>query len=403
MNILNVGQNFFIRGGSDKYQFAITELLENKGHRVVPFAALHSENLPTPWQRYFPQKVDFDKPKPIDIFRYLYSVPAAKCMSRLLQDVAIDIAHLHIYYGQLTASILRPLKSRGIPIVQTLHEYKLVCPTYSLMSNGRICEACQGHAFWKAIWQRCNRGSVSRSFLSSVEAYISRILGSVSKIDHFISVSEFQRRKFIELGIPEQKITTVHNFVDCHCIRPSTSHGEHFLYFGRLERYKGVFTLLKAAADIRNVPLYIVGSGKALPEMYRWTQKRQLSHIRFLGFTKGRDLDNLIRQSICAIVPSLWYETFGLTIIETFAHGRPVIASRIGGITEIISDGEDGFLVSPGDAAELRVKLVQMAADNDLAMRMGHAARKKVQEQFSPEIHYKNLMSVYNKILKQHA
>jgi len=401
LTVLNIGQNFFIRGGSDKYLFAVAELLQSKGHKVIPFAAAHPENLPTPWSRYFPKNVNFVKPRLFDVIRYVYSLPAAKCITRLLKDVSVDVAHLHIYYGQLTASILGRLRARGVPIVQTLHEYKLICPTYSLMSNGEICEACRGHAFWHAIQMKCNRESLSRSLLSSIESYVSRALGSASKIDHFIAVSDFQRHKFIDLGIPASKISTVHNFVDCRLIRPSKSPGEYFLYFGRMENYKGVFILLKAASAIRQIPLYIVGSGSALPAMRRWVENRDLDHIHFFGFQKGQELAKLIRESICVIVPSLWYETFGLSVVEAFAHGRPVIASRIGGITEIISDGVDGFLVPPREVEAFKEKMVFIANNPKRQREMGAAAREKVETHFSPENHYTKLLAIYRKVLQR--
>ncbi|MBL1260811.1 MAG: glycosyltransferase family 4 protein [Thiotrichaceae bacterium] len=398
MRVINVGQNYHIRGGSDKYQFSLESLLQQYGHDVIPFASRQAANVDTTWSGYFPPEVSFQCPGPIDILRYIYSRPAGQSMRRLVQEQSPDIAHLHIYYGQLTPAILSPLKKAGVPIVQTLHEYKTVCPTYNLYAHGAICDACQGRQFWQAVVRRCNRGSFLRSTLSATEAYVSRWLGGVDKIDHFIAVSDFLREKVIALGLPRDKVTTVHNFMDCTGIKPATSQGSYLLYFGRLERLKGIFTLLDAVAPLCDIPVLIVGDGNDRMAVEAVIEKRGLEHVKLLGFKRGQELVDLIQGSICTIAPSEWYETFGLNLVESFASGRPVVASRIGGMTEVVADGEDGFLVSPGDVDALRERLLWMVTHPGQALEMGLSGRAKVEDQFSPERHYEKLMAVYKKV-----
>ena len=205
-------------------------------------------------------------------------------MADLLRDEKPDLAHLHIYYGKLTASILAPLKKAGIPIVQTLHEYKLICPVYTLISNGQICEACQGHRFYRALPRRCNRGSLARTALSVAESYVSRWAGALSDIDHFIAVSDFVRNKVIEHGVLPEKITKVYNFVDISGVIQNTEPGNYLLYFGRLEKIKGIFTLLDAIAPLKHVPLKLVGDGNAHAEIKAYIQEKELSHVEMLGF-----------------------------------------------------------------------------------------------------------------------
>ena len=399
LTVLNVGQNYYIRGGSDQYQFALTQLLEDYEHQVIPFASNNSKNLDTPWSKYFPEGVNFDNPNVWDLIEFIYSRKAAKSMKLLCREQSIDLAHLHIYYGQLTSSILTPLKQAGIPIVQTLHEYKIVCPVYSLMSDNKICQACNGSNFWQATIKRCNRGSIPRSLLSTIESYASHILGAVSKIDRFIAVSDFQRTKLVELGIPQEKITTVHNFIDLSDITPSQEVGDYFLFFGRLERYKGIFTLIEAASTLKDTPLLIVGDGNDRPEIEQIIEKQGLKHIKLLGFKQKEELQQLIKGSICTITPSEWYETFGLTLIESFAYGKPVIASRIGGMTEIITDGVDGYLIEPGNILELRSRMEWMSQNKAQALQMGSLGREKVAQKFNSKLHYQKLMKVYQEVL----
>ena len=399
LTVLNVGQNYYIRGGSDQYQFALTQLLEDYEHQVIPFASNNSKNLDTPWSKYFPEGINFDNPNVWDLIEFIYSRKAAKSMKLLCREQSIDLAHLHIYYGQLTSSILTPLKQAGIPIVQTLHEYKIVCPVYSLMSDNKICQACNGSNFWQATIKRCNRGSIPRSLLSTIESYASHILGAVSKIDRFIAVSDFQRTKLVELGIPQEKITTVHNFIDLSDITPSQEVGDYFLFFGRLERYKGIFTLIEAASTLKDTPLLIVGDGNDRPEIEQIIEKQGLKHIKLLGFKQKEELQQLIKGSICTITPSEWYETFGLTLIESFAYGKPVIASRIGGMTEIITDGVDGYLIEPGNILELRSRMEWMSQNKAQALQMGSLGREKVAQKFNSKLHYQKLMKVYQEVL----
>ena len=398
--VLLVSQNYYIRGGSDRIFFATAGLLKRRGHQVIPFTAAHPRNWPTAWSRYFPVAADFEQPGLVDLARFIYSRPASIAIRKLLSEHNPDIAHLHIYYGKLTGSILAPLKRAGTPIVQTLHEYKLICPAYTLVCNSQICEACEGHHFWRAVPRKCNRNSLARTLLSVIESYVSRFLGAVDKIDHFIAVSDFVRDKMIQYGVPPKKITTIHNFVNPSTIVPNHKPGEYFLYFGRLERIKGVFTLLKAAAPLTQVPLLIVGDGSARDKLAEMIERRNLKHVQLLGFKQGAELEQLIRNSICTLVPSEWYDPFPVTILESFAHSRPVIASCIGGIPESVTNGVDGFLVEAGNAEALRETMAWMAAHPTEAVEMGLAGRRKVETQFDPETHYQRLMAVYRRVGK---
>jgi glycosyltransferase involved in cell wall biosynthesis len=283
--------------------------------------------------------------------------------------------------------------------VQTLHEYKLVCPVYTLISNGRPCEACKGHHFYQALPRRCNRGTLTRTAVSVLESYVSYWCGAWSEIDHFIAVSDFQRNKIIQFGMPEDKISTIQNFVDASDIPPNQDPGAYLLYFGRIERVKGLFTLLEAIAPLTTIPLKIVGEGNAGVEVEDYVNDRNLKHVKIMGFQSGKQLHELIHNCMVVIVPSEWYETFGLTVLEAFAHGRPVIASTIGALPELVNDGEDGLLFPPGDVLALREKILWASKNSDLLVKMGQFGRKKVETLFTAERYYRELISIYRRIL----
>ena len=397
--ILNVSQNYHVRGGSDRYFFTLAELLRKHGHQVVPFTAASPNNESSEWENYFPRGADFEHPGAGDLLRFLYSYDAVKSIRQLLKDTDINLAHFHIYYGKLTASVLEVLKRDGIPLIQTLHEYKLTCPVYSHLSNDQICEACEGKHFWRALPKRCNRGSLARTALSVTESYISKMLGAVKKFDHFISVSHFLRKKMISHGMPEDKISTVHNFVDVSDITPNFSEGDYVLYFGRVHRSKGILTLIEAAVPLTDVPIYIVGDGEAMSEVQQIIEQNGCKHIHLLGFKQGDELRELILNSICTVLPSEWYENCPMSVLESYAYGKPVIGADIGGIPELIVDGVDGFLVPSGEQETLRDRLLWMFAHKDEAAEMGRIGRYKMETEFNADIHYERIMNVYQQFL----
>jgi glycosyltransferase involved in cell wall biosynthesis len=397
--ILNISQNYYVRGGSDRYFFTLAELLKKHGHQVIPFTAASPKNEPSEWERYFPRGADFEQPGIGDLLQFLYSRDAIKSMQRLLNDTKVDIAHFHIYHGKLTASILGSLKKAGIPLIQTLHDYHLTCPVCTHLSNDEICEACEGKHFWRALPKKCNRRSLARTALSVTESYISRFLGSADKFDHFISVSHFLRKKMIQYGIPENKISTVHNFTDVSDIVPNFSVGEYVLYFGRVDRSKGILTLIKAAAPLKQIPLYIVGEGEAMSEVQQIIEENGCEHIHLLGFKQGDELRELILNSICTVLPAEWYENCPMSVLESFAYGKPVIGTNIGGIPELIENEVDGFLVPVGEHELLRARLLWMSENKTKVIEMGTAARKKMETEFNADIHYEKIMNVYRKFL----
>jgi len=402
LNILHISQNYYIRGGSDRMFFAISRLLKEHGHDVIPFCAASQKNRPSEYSNYFPAAADFDHPGIVDYYRYLYSRPAKQTISKLIAEKNIDIAHLHIYYGKLTSSILTPIVSAGIPIVQTVHDYKLVCPVYTFVSHGKVCEACKQQQFWRALPRRCNRNSLSRTALSVVERYVSKLLGSIRNIDRFIPVSHFVHNKLIEHGIPANKITTLHNFIEFENDSVNNRPGEYFLYFGRIETIKGIFTLLEAAKHLPKIPVLIAGDGNDKNAFLAYIESNKITNIQYVGFKNKNEIRDLIKGSICTITPSKWYEPLALTVLESFVEAKPVIASNIGGISEVISDGVDGLLIEAGNSKDLELKMKWIVEHRDFARTMGKKGQRKVLQNFNSDQYYEKLMEIYHSVLSNH-
>ena len=392
MRVLQVNNYHRIVGGSDAVYFNTGQLLERNGHEVSWFAGADDGNLPCKDSEFFPVALNMDEARVGDLFRYMHNSDAALAIERLQQARGpFDLAHLHIYYGRLTASILEPLKKRGVPIVQSLHEYKLACPIYTLERDGAVCEKCVTGSSLNVLRHRC-KGSLPRSIVAFAEYHASRWQGDVSKIDRFICVSGFQRQILLRYGIPEDKLEVLHNFVEPHKLKPERAavRDDYLLYFGRIEKLKGVDTLLQAVGK-SGARLLIAGTGS-------WTEELKakiadLPNVEYLGFISGEPLKSLVAEARAVVVPSEWYENCPMSVIEAKAVGTPVIGARIGGIPELINDGIDGFLFAPGDVGDLVDKIGRIeTADREA---MSAACEADVAARFSPQTHLSRLLQIY--------
>jgi glycosyltransferase involved in cell wall biosynthesis len=301
---------------------------------------------------------------------------------------------LHNIYHQLTPAIIPLLKSRGVKVVLTLHDGKLVCPSYLMLNKGRICEACRGRRFHRSIFSRC-QGSMSRGALLTAEAYWHRWRGSYDHVDRFVAPSDFLGDLVTRRRVPREKMTVLRNGIDLEEYRPHYTDQGYVLYFGRLSQEKGIQTLLAAHETMaRPIPLKVVGTGPVQDDL-----RSRFTTAEFLGYKEGNELRELVGKAAFVVVPSEWYENCSMVVLEAMALGKPVIGSRIGGIPEQIDDGKTGFLFQMGDQAELARKMDTLLAEPELRARMGRAARRKIQNEFSLDAHCTRLLSIYHELL----
>jgi glycosyltransferase involved in cell wall biosynthesis len=407
MRILQINNYHYRRGGSDCYFFDVSDLLEQAGHEVASFST--TQDFYEGSNRFTNQDLaagDFPSGAITDnassfsnISKFLYSLDAKRLIKKAIQVFRPDIIHLHIYYGQLTASILSPIRESGIPVVQTLHEYKLVCPTHGLFAKGKYCDACDGKKYWKALGKRCNRGSLARTALSVTEAYLSDFLGARDLPKQFIAVSHFQKNKLIELGVSPDKLSVLHHFSDSNCSSP-IEQGKYFLYVGRIVNGKGLRLLLNAYKKMKShaYPLKIVGDYGDSRDLLDLTEQLGLSNsVEWVGYKKGDELERLYRNCLCVVNPSRLNETFGLTVLEGLSRGRPVIASNVGAFPEVLSHGEDGLIFESGNVEQLSHAMNLLVDNPDKAYLMGLSGLEKVRRVFSKQKHLQGLLEIYNK------
>jgi len=406
VKVLLLNKYFYLKGGPERHISKINKILEAKGHQTIPFSMQDERNEPTPYAKYFVSKVDFNSSMSLRdklrmIPRVIYFLEAKRKIEALIRKVKPDIAHLHNIAHQISPSVLHSLKKFDLPVIQTLHDYKLICPTYNMVARGRICERCKGHQYYQAVLRRCNKGSFSFSLLNCVEMYLHKFLRIYERnVDFFIAPSDFLRNKVIEFGINGGKIFHIPTFVDSREYSPQYNGDNYFVYFGRVSQEKGLSTLVEAMKTVRASKLLIIGEGELKNSLEGYTSQKSISDIKFLGHLSSERLKSVVRSSRFVVLPSEWYENCPASILEAFALGKPVIGSNIGGIPELIEDGVDGLLFEPGNSEELSEKIAYLISRPQLREQMGKNARKKVEEKYNPEVYYQSLMGIYQKLLR---
>lgn len=398
-NLLSINNYHYRRGGSDVVYLDHAALMETQGWTSSFFSMHHPKNFPTPWEKYFVDELEFGHSyglgqKITMAAKAVYSWEAQSKLSSLLADHSVDVAHLHCIYHHLSPSILSVLRERGIPTVMTAHDLKIACPAYKMLNSGGICERCNGGSVLNVVKHRCVRDSLSASVIVAVESGLQRTLGLYQKyLDRVVVPSRFFIEKFVEWGWPRDRFVYIPNYVDASKFEPAYEPGQYFLFFGRLAPEKGVATLIQAAADAK-VPLKIAGTGP-LDEELRQRAAAAGADIEFLGYRSGADLHALIKNSKAVVLPSEWYENAPMSVLESFALGKPVVGAHIGGIPELVSP-DVGWTFRSGDARELSELLSSIHTMPASALSLlGQAARRKVESHFSREGYLKATLQLY--------
>jgi len=408
MKILLINKFLYPRGGDAISTINTGKILSEKGHKVIFWGMKHPKNPSYQYQKYFIENIDYEKPmnikEKINIsFKIFYSFEAKRKIKKFINEVVKpDIVHLNNFAHQISPSILHVFKKYEIPIVMTMRDYKLVCPSYSMLSNDNPCEKCKGGKYYWCFLRKCTKNSYMKSLINTVEMYLHhRIFDIYSKIDVFISPSKFLKSKVLEMGF-NGNIVVLPNFVFLEEYVPEFNFKENSLcYVGRLSKEKGLFTLIKAFKGL-NVTLKIIGTGPIEEDLKIKVKSFGLNNVKFLGYKLGEDLKNEIRNSMGVILPSEWYENNPRTVLEAFALGKPIIGARIGGIPELVRDGETGYTFEPGNADDLGDKILLFLKNFEKIADMGKNARKFVEENFNPEKHYQELIRIYQMAIQKH-
>jgi glycosyltransferase involved in cell wall biosynthesis len=408
MKILLVSNFYYNRGGDCTYMFSLKKLLENKGHKVIVFSMNHPSNFDSEYSRYFVSYINYDEEvKNVNIStgfevlnRAVFSLEAKKKIELLIEDERPDIAHLQNIHHHITPSILYPLKKHNIPIVWTLHDFVLICPNTSFLSHGMICERCRKRKYYWPPIVRCKKNSLAASTMAAIETSLHRIMRVNDLVDTFIAPSEFLRDKLIDYGFNKNRVVCLNNFNNIGLCDHSGTQGDFYLYVGRISYEKGIKTLIDAAINAKTGKLKIVGEGPLKDEMVSYvTSKNENKRIYFLGHKSHKEVRDLLRACRFLVLPSECYENFPYSVLEACASGKPVIASRIGGILEIVKNWDTGLLFEPGNSEYLSLKIRYLMRHPDKAEELGRRAMELVNNELNAEKYYSRLLEEYKKLI----
>jgi len=320
----------------------------------------------------------------------------------LVKDIKPDVAQLHNIYHQLSPSILTPLKKYGIPVSMLIHDFKLLCPNYSFMRKEVPCEECQGKHFYKAIKFKCVKESYLKSAVCALEMYIHKFSKIyVNTIDCFIALSRFTQEKLIRYGLPQEKIKYLPNYVDIPDFKTNSTSEKYILFLGRLSDKNGIFNLIKAMQVLPTIKLKVAGEGEQKKLIQDYIHENNMRNVEMVGFLTGEELKNTIVNSDFLVFPNNCYHNCPMSILESFACGKPVIGSNLGSVPELIDDGINGLLFEPKNVGDLSEKIRYLYHHPLLAQKMGISARKKVMDNYSEENYYKKLLGVYSSLIRK--
>ena len=332
----------------------------------------------------------------------IYSPEARRRMRAMIAEFRPDVAHVRNIYHHLSPSILWELKAQNIPVMYHLNDFKLLCPSYNLVSHGQACEACKGGAFWHAPQQKCYPGLGAQITLMT-EAYVQRWLGTYQKcVDLFLAPSQFVRDKFVEHGWDGGKFKVLPHFQRIPEAAGVPRDGP-LLYCGRLSAEKGVDDLLRAMQRVPQMRLVVAGDGPQRGELQNLAVSLKLDNVEFVGQVGAEERDLRIAQSRFTVLPSHAYETLGKTILESYAGGRAVVASDLGSRRELVREGETGVLYRNGNVNELAAAIETLGLQPELAEKMGRAGREFVRQRHTPEGHYRKMLGLYEDLIAAKA
>jgi glycosyltransferase involved in cell wall biosynthesis len=398
VRVLLVNAFHYLKGGVERTYLDEARWLAAAGHEVAHFATRDARNLPSPTASHFAPAADFGEGTPAarqlaQLPRALWSGPAAAAMAGLVAEFRPQVAHLHAPSRYLTPSILRPLERARVPVVMTLHDFKPWCTNRIMFARGEPCERCRGGAHWRALATGCVQGSRLKSAVGTVEAYAHAWAGAYRAVRLWIAPSRFVLDKGLEWGVEPARLRVLPHGVERAA--PGVPAGgnpadRYALFAGRLSIEKGVKLLPAIARAISPAWLFVAGEGP----LGAWLDRERIGNLRRLGHLSDESLAAARAGAAAVLVPSLFYEHFGYAAAEALLDARPVVATRIGALPELVEHEVTGLLADPADVETLGA-LVRRALDDPEAPGWGRAGRERLARVADPRRHVEGLLAIY--------
>ena len=406
MKILYCNKYNYDFSGTEAHLFEVMQLMRAGGHETALFSMRDSRGAATPYDRYFVPNIDFRAPAMSLPNRArlaagaVYSRDAQVRIRQMVQDFCPAVAHVRNIYHHLSPSIFWELRNQGIPVIYHLNDFKMLCPNRNFSAKGETCEKCAGGSFWRVATEGCYDGPRGSSLVLAAEAYVHHWLRTYEKcVSLFLAPSEFAKDKLTEYGLPASHIVVLPHFQPLpNTAPPPASRKASILYFGRLSPEKGVADLLHAMKLVPHLHLNIAGQGPQRTDLEALSRQLGLENVHFTGHQSGPELNTLISQSRFTVFPSRAYEILGKSILESYAWGRPVVASDRGSRRELVKHGETGFLFPAGDIEQMAHAMSLLATNPRLSEEMGAAGRDLLQTRHSPQKYAFALNDLYEQL-----
>lgn len=380
-----ISHNYYqLRGGEDESFEVERRLLEQHGHDVREYTRVNSEI------------ADYSLQQLLRLpFRTIWAGDSYKEISKLINSEKPTIAHFNNIFPLISPAAYDACYEMKLPVVQNIRNYRLLCPSAEFFRDHHVCEDCLGWQFaWPSIVHACYRHSrIQTGVVAMMLAYHRFQKTWQEKVDIFIALTEFSRRKLIEGGIPVEKIVVKPNFAYDRGV--SENQGSYALFIGRIVEIKGILELLEAWKSCRDVPLKIVGDGPLLSVIHEIVQRENLENVEICGRLSAQKVFAMLDEARFLVFPSLWYEGFPRVIVESYACGRPVVASNIGASAEVVVEGMTGMLFSPDAPDDLAEKISRLWSNRKKCLAMGREARREYENKYTPERNYEILMGIY--------
>ncbi|HPH06127.1 MAG TPA: glycosyltransferase [Methylotenera sp.] len=383
MRILIAHNAYQHHGGEDGVVAAEIALLKNADHKVIEYFR-HNDEIKSMGNLQLVQDA-------------LWSRQTTQDFSALIAKHQPDVIHAHNTFPLISPSAYWAAKRAGVPIVQTLHNFRFLCPQAMFLREGSVCEDCLGKTPWRGVVHRCYRDSFAHSAVLTTQITLHQKLGTYcNKVTRYIALNEFCRNKFIDGGLPADKIMVKPNFIDCP-EKPDWQSRHGGLFVGRLSKEKGLDVLAGAIKTLPSSPVKVIGGG----ELDAFAS--DAFGANYLGFQPLGSILMAMRHAAYLVIPSIWYENFPRTIVEAFSCGLPVIASRIGALADIVNDGVTGLLFDVGDSEDLAKKIAWAEAHPVEMITMGKNARAEYEAKYTPVANYATLMAIYEQAMSDNA
>lgn len=416
MKIVIAHYKYFVQGGPEKYMLKFMQLAQQHGHTVIPFSISFRKNLPSEYSRYFVSANNENSTGRFDasslspktalrgIRRMYHNKEAYQQMKRLIREEKPDLLYVLIP-GALSADIFRAAKEENIPIILRTSDFRLICGNNVLLRGETVCEECIHGNYKCMVKHRCVRGSKLLSYVRMRSLSYIRKHRLYDAVDAVITPPKFSADKFIESGyFPAEKMHVNPTFIDCTEIPVSAVSKDYVLCLGRFSPEKGFIYVIEALQYLKDVPVRVAVTGDregADRQLLETIEKYGLEDkVDFVGFLQGEALEKITSEALCVAAPAIWYENLPNVVLEAYAYGKPVIASDLGSLGEIVEDGKTGLLFEPKNPEQIAACIRRLYEDRDFCAELGRNARKKCEADFSPEAHWAKFMEICQSVKK---